>query len=360
MNNQTISINAEIYNALQNGAVVAMAVSGGKDSSIMALETNAYLDSIGHTGKRVLIHSDLGSVEWKDSLPVCEKLAERLGLELIVVKRKSGGMMQRWQTRWANNVARYAALECVKMILPWSTPSMRFCTSELKTAVICRELTSRFAGQTILNVTGIRRAESAGRASAPISKPNTALVRAAGTTGYDWNSIVEMETEEIFLAHRRHGFALHEAYTTYGASRVSCAYCIMSSQADLLAAAGCADNHAIYREMCELEITAAFSFQSGSWLSDVAPHLLTADQLCRLARAKQIVGERAAIEKRIPKHLLFVKGVPQAVPTLAEAQLLCDVRRQIAALQNITVDFVQPAAVVARYKELRRQAAAKK
>jgi hypothetical protein len=47
-----------------------------------------YLDAIGHHGPRVLIHSDLGQVEWKDSLPTCERLAARLGLELIVVRRQ--------------------------------------------------------------------------------------------------------------------------------------------------------------------------------------------------------------------------------------------------------------------------------
>src|SRR5581483_2926625 len=99
-----------------------------------------------HRGPRVLIHSDLGRVEWGDSLPQCERLAAHLGLELIVVRRQAGGLMERWQTRWANNVARCAALECVKLILPWSTASMRFCTSELKTAIICRELVQRFPG----------------------------------------------------------------------------------------------------------------------------------------------------------------------------------------------------------------------
>ena len=41
-----------------------------------------------------------------------------------------------WLSRWAANVARYANLECVKLILPWSTAAQRFCTAELKSAVI--------------------------------------------------------------------------------------------------------------------------------------------------------------------------------------------------------------------------------
>jgi hypothetical protein len=99
----------------------------------MATRLAEYLDEIRHQGPRVLIHSDLESVEWKDSLPVCERLAKRLGWELIVVRRKAGDMMDRWESRWKNNLARYACLECVKIIiLPWSTPGMRFCTGELK------------------------------------------------------------------------------------------------------------------------------------------------------------------------------------------------------------------------------------
>jgi hypothetical protein len=37
----------------------------------------AYLDQIGHAGARVLINSDLGRVEWRQSLAVCERLAQR-------------------------------------------------------------------------------------------------------------------------------------------------------------------------------------------------------------------------------------------------------------------------------------------
>jgi hypothetical protein len=65
-------------------------------------------------------------------------------------------MLALWQGRWANNLTRYRDLLCVKLILPWSTPSMRFCTSELKTAVIASALKKRFDGLNILNITAVR------------------------------------------------------------------------------------------------------------------------------------------------------------------------------------------------------------
>jgi 3'-phosphoadenosine 5'-phosphosulfate sulfotransferase (PAPS reductase)/FAD synthetase len=164
-----VLVTPEITSVLEAGAAVAIGVSGGKDSAATALATIDYLEDLGHRGPRVLIHSDLGRVEWRQSLPACHRLADRLGLELIVVRRETGDLLDRWRSRWESNVRRYAELSCVKLILPWSTAAMRFCTSELKTSIICRALVQRFAGQTILSAIGIRRQESPNRAKAPVA-----------------------------------------------------------------------------------------------------------------------------------------------------------------------------------------------
>lgn len=102
---------------------------GGKDSQACALAVHAYLDRIGHRGPRVLVHSDLGRVEWADSIRVCEKLAAHLRYELIVVRRNAGDMLARWQGRCTATLTRYRDLNSVKLVLPWSTLAMRFCTS---------------------------------------------------------------------------------------------------------------------------------------------------------------------------------------------------------------------------------------
>src|SRR5689334_19829780 len=126
----------EIDALIEIQAPVAIGVSGGKDSQAAALATFDYLNSKGHTGPRILIHSDLGVVEWEDSIAVCKRLAEYLKCELIIVQRKAGDMMDRWESRWESSVRRYTNLETVTLVLPWSTPAMRFCTSELKTHLI--------------------------------------------------------------------------------------------------------------------------------------------------------------------------------------------------------------------------------
>ncbi len=342
-----------VHVMLKGNAPVAIGVSGGKDSCALAFATVKHLDEIGHTGPRILIHSDLGRVEWKESLPVCERLAARLGLELVVVRREAGDMMDRWLGRWSNNVARYTDLSCVKVILPWSTPTMRFCTSELKTAIICRDMVRRFPGRVIISASGIRRAESTKRAQAPIAKEQPKLKNhGRSTTGVDWHPIIDWSTPAVFEFLADVGFDLHEAYTHFGMSRVSCAFCIMSNASDLAASTTCPDNAAIYREMVDLEIASTFAFQGSTWLGDVAPRLLTDIQRAALAAAKERGARREKAEARIPKHLLYTKGWPTVMPTLDEARMLCEVRTEVAETLGLVVACTTPDAVLARYREL--------
>lgn len=348
-----VLVTPEITSALEVGAAVAIGVSGGKDSAATALATIDYLEDAGHRGPRVLIHSDLGRVEWRQSLPACQRIAVRLGLELMVVRRESGDLVDRWRLRWENNVRRYAELSCVKLILPWSTASMRFCTSELKTSIICRALVQRFPGQTILSATGIRRQESPNRAKAPVAKPQPKLASVSRRTqGLDWHPILDWTTQQVFGYLEEKEIPLHEAYTRYGSSRVSCCFCILSSQRDLGAAARCAENQAVYRDLVGLEAASTFSFQPTRWLGDVAPHWLTGELRQAVIVAKAGARRREAAEAKIPQHLLYTEDWPRTVPTVAEASLLCDVRREVASAVGIEVGYTEPLEVIRRYEEL--------
>jgi 3'-phosphoadenosine 5'-phosphosulfate sulfotransferase (PAPS reductase)/FAD synthetase len=343
----------KITELLAHRAPVAIGVSGGKDSDVATAETLAYLEQVGHIGPRILIHSDLGRIEWKDSLPACERLASRYGLEFVVVRRQAGDMMDRWLTRWHNNCARYAQLQCVKLILPWSTASMRFCTSELKTAIICRELIKRYPQQVILSVSGLRRQESPKRALAPIYAPQAKLTNVThNTSGYDWHPILAWTLDDVLVYHHLHNMPLHEAYTRYGTTRVSCAFCILGSLHDLVQSATCPDNHDIYRELVELEIVSTFSFQEGRWLGDIAPHLISDETLNRLKEAKRRAALREAAESDIPNHLLYTKGWPRVLPTLTEARLLSTVRRSVSEIMELPILYTDPESIQHRYEEL--------
>ena len=346
-----VSTTPEVETMLHENCVVAIGVSGGKDGASAAIRLSSYLDEIGHAGARVLIHSDLGTVEWKASMPECERLAKRLGWELIVVRRNAGGMMQRWESRWENNVARYAKLECVKLILPWSTPSMRFCTSELKTQIICAELTRRFPGQKILSVTGIRHDESSARSKMPVASKQEKL-SSRKCSGLNWNPIITWTTPEVFSYLDEQNEPLHEAYTKYGSTRVSCAFCIMGSIGDLNASASCPDNADIYRRMVELEVRSTYAFQGSRWLGDLAPALLSHEMRTRFQLAKIAAQVRVDAEARLPKELLYTAGWPTSLPSLDESRLIAEVRVRVADAVGIEIGYTDANSVRERYVDL--------
>jgi 3'-phosphoadenosine 5'-phosphosulfate sulfotransferase (PAPS reductase)/FAD synthetase len=284
---------------------------------------------------------------------MCELLAERLGLELVVVRREAGDLMDRWLVRWQNNCTRYANLECVKLILPWSTASLRFCTSELKSAILARYMRQRFPGQTIVAVSGIRAQESPNRAKAPVFLPQPRLFNATlGTRGYDWHPIHHWSLADVLAYHDVRGFPLHEAYWKYNMSRVSCAFCILASLSDLMASATIIENQDIYREMVALEIISTFSFQDRKWLGDVAPHLLDEAMRVGMQEAKRKAAIREAAEARLPKSLLYVKGWPVQMPTLEEARVLGEVRTIVAGTVGLAIRYTEPGEILDRFAHL--------
>lgn len=350
----SIETTPRIEELISANAVVAIGVSGGKDSQASALAVVACLDRAGHAGPRLLIHADLGMVEWRESLPACETLASHLGLELAVVRRPAGGLMERWEARWESSKRRYAALETVTLVLPWSTPSMRFCTSELKTHVIGAELRRRFRGQHVVSVTGIRREESSVRAKASIASIDPRLSR-PGAEVWNWRPILGWSGQQVRAYIAERGLELHRAYRDFGMSRVSCAFCIMSNLGDLHASASNPAHRELYRRMVELEIASTFAFQGNRWLGDVAPDLLIESERAGLFLAKQRAVQRMQAEHDIPRHMLYACGWPTGMPSQSEAALLASVRRKVGKIVDIPVDYTDTSSVRARYEELMQE-----
>ncbi|MDG3580046.1 phosphoadenosine phosphosulfate reductase family protein [Rhizobium sp. YJ-22] len=342
----SISILPPIADLLQQGAVVAIGVSGGKDSQAAATATFEYLDRIGHSGPRLLIHADLGSVEWADSLPTCEHLSDRLGAELVVVRRKQGGLMDRWESRWRSNVARYENLSTVTLVPCWSTPAMRYCTSEMKTSKIHAELKRRFSRLPIISVTGVRREESPQRARAEIfdHKPGERI--------WTWRPILDWSEEEVFSSLDFWGIEPHPAYRRFGLTRVSCRFCIMSGLPDLVAAAAQPEAHDLYRQMVGLECRSTFAFQSSRWLGDIAPHLLEPRIRDLFAMAKEKADRRREAERRLTKPMLYVKGWPVRILSDGEADLLAEVRSEVSTMLGFRARYVDRFSIHARYAEL--------
>ena len=361
---QALSITPEIEALARAGAWFSYSVSGGKDGNIAAVAADAWLDSIGHPRqKRLVVHSDLGLIEWPDSLKMCREVAERLRLPLIEVQ-PARDMIGRWKNRWDNARRRYENGEIVTLIGPWSTPDNRFCTSELKQQAIGARLrkivgadiaVNKPAGleTAIVSVTGVRGQESTNRAKQPVSQPDSELTRPSfNLRGMVWRPIHAWTLDEVWQAHDETKLRRHEAYTDFGSSRVSCSFCIMSTENDLRASTLNPQNLAAYQALVNLEAESGFSFQGARWLGDVSPKLLLPGTTQRLAQGKAKREERTALEATIPERMLYVKGWPTFVPSLEECGHLAEVRWRVCELHGMESPYLTAKTVQHRYREL--------
>ena len=341
-----VALTEEVRDLIAKNTPVAIGVSGGKDSQAAALATFSHLDQAGHVGPRILIHADLGSVEWNDSIHVCQDLADHLKCELVVVRRKAGGLMERWESRWSSSQARYEQLSTVTLVPCWSTPAMRFCTSELKTHVIMAELKRRFKGQTIINVTGVRREESAARSRMLVADCDRQ------SRVWTWRPIIDLSVGEVFEMIDASGLRPHPAYRVFGMGRVSCRFCIMSSMQDMVAASEQRESRDLYRRMVQLEIDSSFAFQGARWLGDIAPQLLDDEARDAFKLAKQRASIRKDIEAQITKPMLYVKGWPTRMLSDDEAEILSSVRQKISEIYGFKSHHLSPDSIHQRYAEL--------
>lgn len=334
-----VSVDESVRAALVGGARVVFNLSGGKDSGGLSHAANDYLDGIGHPReRRHAIHADLGRAEWQSTPATVEATAAHLGVPLIVVRRNAGDLVARWEKRFSNALERYEGLETYNLIGPWSQANKRFCTSELKAQVIGPHLARLFRGETIVQVIGIRRDESRDRAKTAISSLDARFAKPGnrhGTTMMMWNPGVLWSRDEVLDCHARHAIPLHEAYTVYGSTRLSCAFCVLASIRDLEAAASAAGNRDLYLHLVEMEASSTFSFQPDRWLADVAPSLLPASLRAAVQQAKVDAAARRAIEDGMPEGLRYVNQWPPRVPTPDEARAIQAARAAILARHEL-------------------------
>lgn len=350
------AVDERVMTAIRRGAWFVFNLSGGKDSTASAHAALGLLDALGHPrDRRIAIHADLGRAEWRSTSATVSAIADRLGLPLLVVRRSAGDMVTRWEQRFLAGKRRYEALKTYNLIGPWSSASLRFCTSELKVQVIGPELARRYRGETVVSVLGLRREESPSRRATPVSREDERFARpgnAAGTRMLTWHPAVDWSTHDVFGLHERHALPLHEAYGSYRATRLSCAFCVLASSHDLRASAAAPGNSDLYRHLVSIEAGSTFSFQPQRWLADIAPELLSAGLLRDMARARTWASERRSIEAAMPPGLRFVKGWPPRMPTRDEAVSIAWCRTQILAHHALRDRFPDADAVLARFAGL--------
>lgn len=262
--------------ALDNGAALALSISGGKDSQALLAACCAAYQANGWTGPLFAVHAGLGRMEWFNTPAFVEQLAERYGVELVIVKRQDG--------RDLLDIMRERAAKLEGTGKPWAPSSAaRYCTAGEKRDQIDRHL--RTFTQ-VVSAEGIRADESPARA-----KKTPCQVRARIATkerhALTWFPLFEWSTADVWdaigttqeeLDLRREAFAAgytqdaldgwpaHPAYVM-GNERLSCAICCLASKADR--ANGAKYHPELAAALTELEESTGFTYVQGSTIKDL-------------------------------------------------------------------------------------------
>lgn len=195
-----------IPNKVHDAEVLFVSHSGGKDSqaTLAALLRSDLKDRI------VLVHSDLGAMEWESMHTWIQSTAPEL--PLTVVK---------------------ASMDFFEMVTKYKRfPSghQQFCTMFLKTEPIeafIHQYMTDHGLKTAINVTGMRADESKRRA---LKKPfalseMTRPVKFPGHTIHDWLPIFDFSTLDVYGEIASAGQEPHWLYGE-GFSRLSCVFCV--------------------------------------------------------------------------------------------------------------------------------------
>lgn len=216
----------EIKDLIDKGAIFYASHSGGKDSQ----EMYNRLERIIPANQLVVVHADLGEVEWSG---VQEHIRKNVKHPVNVVR------------------AGKTFLGMVEARGMWPSAAYRQCTSDLKRGPIFKFIRNdlKARGATIaVNCMGIRAAESTARSKKNPFKINK-LESNSRRTVYDWMPIFDLTTAEVFNGIAAAGQKPFWAYERN--ERLSCVFCIMGSLNDLRH--GAERNPELYRKYVELE-----------------------------------------------------------------------------------------------------------
>jgi 3'-phosphoadenosine 5'-phosphosulfate sulfotransferase (PAPS reductase)/FAD synthetase len=199
---------------IQAADLIIIQTSAGKDSIVAMHRTVAAAKAAGCLHKVRAMHCDLGSAEWPGVRELARRQAERYGIPFLVVT-PGGGFLGMVENR-----------------RQWPDAKRRLCTSTLKRDPTGPVITTWVAElgldrqAIVLNVMGVRGAESASRAL----KARLALdtrTTSANRLVLTWNIIHELSEQEVWQDIATNGLEYHPIYDT-GLPRLSCVYCVLA------------------------------------------------------------------------------------------------------------------------------------
>jgi 3'-phosphoadenosine 5'-phosphosulfate sulfotransferase (PAPS reductase)/FAD synthetase len=268
----TVIIVCRMVPDLRSYDVILVNSSAGKDSQAMLDYLVELTTAAGVRDRLVVVHCDLGDVEWAGARELAAEQAAHYGVRFEVVRRPQG------------------LLEQVAARGMWPDSQNRYCTSDHKrdqvTPLITRLAAERRAaghrGQVrILNCQGIRAAESSKRA-----KKTPFTVDRRTTTGRKhvdlWYPIFTWATDTVWARILQSGVRHHFAYDL-GMPRLSCCFCVFAPPDALLLAGQ--HNPALLDRYVAVEAAIGHTFKRDLSIASIRAAIRTG------APAVQTVGE---------------------------------------------------------------------
>lgn len=204
--------------------------SGGKDSQAMLDLVVEMATAAGVKHRIVVVHADLGRVEWQGTRELAERQAKHYGVRFEVVQRSKGDLLQQVEERGM-----------------WPDSQNRYCTSDQKRDQVAKLLTVLTNEQRdeqsvmgpwrpvrILNCMGLRAQESPNRKKMAAFEPNKRASNGRRTVD-TWLPIHDWTTEQVWSRIKASGVEHHRAYDL-GMGRLSCCFCVFAPKAALVIA----------------------------------------------------------------------------------------------------------------------------
>ena len=234
---RTVANLDKILELRDRGAYFYIGHSAGKDSMAM------YEAVVKHVpwDKVIVMHADLGDIEYAGNKDFIRKNIDGRELHIAESFNKAGDKVDLFDMIRARRIfldtpsAKHPNARRDAPAFPSS--AARFCTSDLKTGPIWREI-RRDGHPLVVNCVGIHAEESKSRAG-KVAKKGTLNINKKNTVhkkvdreAYDWWPIAHWKIDEVWAEIAEAGKEPHPAYAN-GNERLSCVFCIFGSPNDL-------------------------------------------------------------------------------------------------------------------------------
>jgi 3'-phosphoadenosine 5'-phosphosulfate sulfotransferase (PAPS reductase)/FAD synthetase len=249
--------------------VILVNSSAGKDSQAMLTHLVERADAGGVSRDRIIVvHADLGRVEWEGTRELAERQAAAYGLRFETVARAED-LLDQVVTR--HNTLRAKGDTTTPA---WPSSQARYCTSDQKTSQVAKLMT-RLADAhrrvhpdrpiRILNCLGIRAAESPARAKKTPFGPDSTATNGRRTVDR-WLPIFDWSDEQVWDTIRRSGLPHHPAYDA-GMPRLSCMFCVLAGRKELVLSARL--NPAMAQEYLAVEQLVGHTFKADLSMAEI-------------------------------------------------------------------------------------------